>query len=120
MEMQHSIRIVPAQSSVHSDNFKFMNRRALDVIQVHATNCPILEFQPDLSNILHIHFKWGNVSVERPQGFDFANDEAQIIQRMRKRDNNAAAQICTRGVALAIILPRMPLRKILTPLRMDS
>ena len=39
---------------------------------------------------------------------------------MRQRDDDSAAEVRTRGVTLAIVFPRMPLRQVLAPVRVDG
>src|SRR3990172_846014 len=66
VKMQDTIRVVPAQRSLRSDNFQTMNWRPLHVVEMHTTYCPIFEFQPDLSDIFDSNFKRGYMSIERP------------------------------------------------------
>src|SRR5829696_277576 len=97
-----------------------MDRRALEIIDMHSADRPIRKLQPDLCNVFHLHLKWRDMSVERPQRIHFSEQIAQIVQWMRERDDHTAAKVRARRVALTIILPGVPLREILAPMRMDG
>jgi len=91
MKVQNPIRVVPSKSPVCANDFESVNGWTLEVIQMHTTHCPVLEFQPDFCNIFNIELKRRDMSIERPQGFDIAQHETQIIERMCERDNDTTA-----------------------------
>src|ERR1051325_11106983 len=97
-----------------------MYRWPLKIIDMDSTHCPIYKPQPDLRDIFRINFQGRNISIEAPQRFHVTEQITQIIKRMREREDDSATKICTRCVAIPIILPRMPLWKIIAPMHVDS
>src|SRR5688572_26765536 len=118
--MQHTIGVIPSERSISPDDFQPVNWRPLDVVHMHASDHTAGKFQSDLGNILHVDFQGRNLPIKRPERFYFTNKVAQIVQRMRQRENYAAAQVRARGIPQAIIFPGMPVWQILSPVDMDG
>ena len=97
-----------------------MHRRALEIIDMDSSDRAVREFQPDLSYVLYIHLKRGDMSVERPQRFHVPEQVAQVIQWMGKRDDHTSAKVGAGCVTLAVVLPWMPLRQVFAPMGMYS
>ncbi len=51
---------------------------------------------------------------------DLAQQPAEVVERMAEREQHTATEVRSRAVPLPIVLARMPVRQILTPMRMEA
>ena len=104
---------VPAQDAVFADKLDAAPRRPGQVVHVNRRGLARVELQHDVGNVLRVDLERAGPGGHGGDPTRRTQQPAHRVQRVAQRQHGTAAEVETTAVAVAVVLPRVPVGQVL-------